>query len=520
MSAQHHDGVDHARPAGLSLRGGTTTRVRPEDLAHTAASLSRAAGRLTEVHRILQGVTALVDRAEPDSPTTAAWARDTLAAGTSPLRGARSLAWRSEDLASAVRRAAEVLDRAELDVGVLVRTAATVHGAAATRSGPLGWLAAAAQVAVVAVAGAQTTVLAHVLARTGTAVARSPTPVGALLRAHPMTRTALADGVLARATAAPLSGLPRAGAVEVAVGGLAASVDGLRPGPPRPGSVRSAADVLAAGAGTVSRVAGVGATSLQVRAVAAERRTEEPPSTVTHLLAAVADDYPTAAEEDGTVTVRRIDRPDGTRSWVVTIPGTQNWSPVAGTNPADLTSDLELVAGRADDATAMVLAAIEDAGIGADEPVVLAGHSLGGLVAMKVAADPALTSRATVTGVLTAGSPVGGMELPGTVQALHLEHPQDYVPTLDATPNADRWNRVTVQHDLTRSADPRDREALDPVGSHTIPGYVRSARAVDRLEDPRLDAFRAVLRDAAGGAGARATVTRYTGHRVPVDGTG
>ena len=91
------------------------------------------------------------------------------------------------------------------------------------------------------------------------------------------------------------------------------------------------------------------------------------------------------------------------RAWVVEIPGTQDWWPLPGPNPFDLTGDVASLAGRATAAGEVVATALAAAGARTGEPVLLAGHSLGGMVAAGLAADPSFRSRFTVTHVLTAG---------------------------------------------------------------------------------------------------------------------
>src|SRR5690606_21980775 len=71
-----------------------------------------------------------------------------------------------------------------------------------------------------------------------------------------------------------------------------------------------------------------------------------PPRGVADLIAGVADLSPRRGVPPGTVRVLGLQGPDGRRSWVVQIPGTQSWAPTAGRGPFDLTGDVHLVAGR------------------------------------------------------------------------------------------------------------------------------------------------------------------------------
>ena len=80
---------------------------------------------------------------------------------------------------------------------------------------------------------------------------------------------------------------------------------------------------------------------------------------------------------------------DGRTRYVVQVPGTQEWSPSRGDNLSDLTSNLTLMSGRQAELQRQVLAAMAAAGIGPDDPVMLTGHSQGGIVCAAIASDSA-----------------------------------------------------------------------------------------------------------------------------------
>lgn len=192
------------------------------------------------------------------------------------------------------------------------------------------------------------------------------------------------------------------------------------------------------------------------------------------VLSRLSDLYPYHGGTPGTVGVERLDHPDGSRTWVVQIPGTQSME-LDGQNPLNFGANLQLMAGAAPDSALLVADALAQAGAEPTEPVLLAGHSQGGMIAVRLAGDAAFTSRFTVAAVLTAGSPVGAMPLPGGTQALHLEHRQDAVPLLDGTPNPDLPHRTTVTRDL--AADRHQAggaQAGTLAGGHGIAGYVRT----------------------------------------------
>jgi hypothetical protein len=221
--------------------------------------------------------------------------------------------------------------------------------------------------------------------------------------------------------------------------------------------------------------------------------------------------------QPGTVAVTRLDHPDGTRSWLVQVPGTEEGG-IAGSNPMDMSSNLRLIAGQAAASSTLVVAALRMSGVPRGEPVMLAGHSQGGMAAMAVAGDPAVTSRYTITHVLTAGSPVAGMSVPASTQVLSLENRTDPVPALDGAPNPDEPHRTTVRVDPATSADPRDRLAAnDLLASHGIDTYARTADRVETelADDPSVSAWLDSARTQVyGPEGTTASVTEYQGVNV------
>jgi hypothetical protein len=206
---------------------------------------------------------------------------------------------------------------------------------------------------------------------------------------------------------------------------------------------------------------------------------------------------------DRTVRVDAVRAADGRRAWVVSVPGTSTWSPVPGRDPFDLTSDLRTMGGRDNAAQRQVIAAMRTAGVPEDEPVLLVGHSLGGMVAAEVAADPGARNEFHITHLITAGSPVALSGVGDDVQVLSIEHDHDLVPTLDGRPNPERARWVTA---LTSSPVP-DAGQNPVAAAHVATGYVTSAAQLDASSDPSLVAYRSGLKPFLAGV-PDATVTR------------
>ena len=214
---------------------------------------------------------------------------------------------------------------------------------------------------------------------------------------------------------------------------------------------------------------------------------------------------------DRTVRVDAVRDGTGRRAWVVSVPGTSTWSPVPGRDPFDLTSDLRTMGGRDNAARRQVVEAMRVAGVPKDEPVLLVGHSLGGMVAAQVASDPAVRNQFHITHLVTAGSPVASSGVPDDVQVLSIEHDHDVVPALDGAANPERASWVTAR--TTTPAIPADgpsaagQQHNAVSAAHVATGYAMTAAALDASSDPSLVAYRAglapFLADAPG-----ATVTR------------
>ncbi len=149
------------------------------------------------------------------------------------------------------------------------------------------------------------------------------------------------------------------------------------------------------------------------------------------------------------LSVRRRIGADGQGHWVVDVSGTQAWSVGGPPDPADATANVLALGGLPSSLYPAIGAAISRAmaaeGVrpGA-EPVMLVGHSQGGIVAARLAQNSYFRSRYRVTNLLTAASPESRIALPTSVQALSIEHRGDPVPRMDARAEPDAANRTRV----------------------------------------------------------------------------
>ncbi len=156
----------------------------------------------------------------------------------------------------------------------------------------------------------------------------------------------------------------------------------------------------------------------------------------------------------------------------------------AGRSPLDLTGDLRLLSGDRSSGLDGLLAAMRALGVGPHEPVLLVGHSQGGLIAAAAAADPAARREFSIQRVRTTRAPIASIPVPADVRWLAVEHTDDLVPRLDGASNQDRaiWAAVSARSQATGS---------NRSGSHGLGEYQRTAERIDHSTDPSVVAWRA-----------------------------
>jgi hypothetical protein len=185
----------------------------------------------------------------------------------------------------------------------------------------------------------------------------------------------------------------------------------------------------------------------------------------------------------GEIDVRVLTLPDGSRRAIVDVTGTKSWDPLPTADVTSLTTNGRALVGERTAYEDGVLAALHRAGVRPSEPVMLVGHSEGGMVAVTAARDALRSRRFHVTHVVTAGSPIGRTagQLPARVQVLALENARDVVPHLDGVANPDRRNVITA------SAAHGDGTII---GDHEIArSYVPLAADVEASENRSVRAF-------------------------------
>lgn len=113
--------------------------------------------------------------------------------------------------------------------------------------------------------------------------------------------------------------------------------------------------------------------------------------------------------QTGAFSIIKTTYSDGTCSYQVILPGTQQWT-AGKSNPQDLLTNLQANAGASDDYSQLVVAAMTKAGIKSTDPVCIYGHSQGGIVATNLTANAQVRARFNIVATATAGSPTGNSE--------------------------------------------------------------------------------------------------------------
>lgn len=208
------------------------------------------------------------------------------------------------------------------------------------------------------------------------------------------------------------------------------------------------------------------------------------PSSLAQIMGGVTaayDDGGKSGTPDAAVRITVVDKGNGP-AYIVTVPGTSEWNVSSGSNPMDTVGNLSSAGGNMSTASKAVQMAMQQAGIPSDAPVMLVGHSQGGMTAANLAADPEFRRNFDVTNVITYGSPIDSTRIPGDVNTLALQHPFDVVPRLDlgnskpGGPVLVGWessNRATV----VTLPSPAGSGMGDVMGNHDYNAYVASVEA-------------------------------------------
>ncbi|PPL17206.1 alpha/beta hydrolase family protein [Microterricola pindariensis] len=206
----------------------------------------------------------------------------------------------------------------------------------------------------------------------------------------------------------------------------------------------------------------------------------------------------------------RIERYGGSAPrWVVYLAGTADFAVTPAAEPFDLTANVHATAGGDAASQRAVRAALAEAGAEQDDPLLLVGHSQGGLVAARLAESGDLN----VAGYVNLGGPLGAVQASG-VPGLSLEHADDIVPALGGSGRAPD-ELLTVGRTALGIGDagPHANSAQRPFAAHGLEHYRHTARLVDASTEPRLQGFERLVQGFTGAEPGR--MTRWRSERVP-----
>jgi hypothetical protein len=205
-----------------------------------------------------------------------------------------------------------------------------------------------------------------------------------------------------------------------------------------------------------------------------------PPST-SHPPRTLRDRIARIPRGDTHIHIERFDSSEGYR-FEVFLSGT-NFSG-GPDDPWNASSNIDLAVTGSSPALQAVRSAMDAAGVTRHTPVVLTGHSQGGLIALALAESGDFT----VDAVITVGTPVGVVPDATTIPTVHIVHPEDPIPVLGGVIERESSTWVVPVSNGERWFDAHHRES-----------YLPSAAALDAIEDPRLTALRATIQSTGSG---------------------
>jgi hypothetical protein len=218
---------------------------------------------------------------------------------------------------------------------------------------------------------------------------------------------------------------------------------------------------------------------------------DKPPKSVADLFRGVQrrQNRGAGAAVSGEIGVQRLVGADGVIRYVVQLPGTESWE-MPGPKARDLSTNLHAMAGGSTVYMRGVEQAMAKAHIPSGAPIMLTGHSQGGMTAAALALDPAFRRTYNVTQVVTAGAPIARSVIPTGVQALAMENRYDLVPQLEGASNADRPNVTTMTFDVQKGTVGRNHDLRETYTRAAVnlptsdPSYAAWLRTAQGFLDP------------------------------------
>lgn len=203
------------------------------------------------------------------------------------------------------------------------------------------------------------------------------------------------------------------------------------------------------------------------------------------------------------VRVERYTMADGSRQFAVYVTGTRTVAPL-GTEPFDMTSNVQLYTGERSASYQAALMALADAGAREGDVVHAFGHSQGAMVTARLALEGGFDTRTLVS----FGSPVEA-DVGADTLSVTLRHRDDPVAALAGGGTAAVGAPGSFVAE--RTADPAGGTHDLGIPGHGIDTYTHTAQLLDASADPRMDAVRGVFAEL--GQAASVEVTEYAAVR-------
>ncbi|WP_455134689.1 alpha/beta hydrolase [Schaalia cardiffensis] len=185
-------------------------------------------------------------------------------------------------------------------------------------------------------------------------------------------------------------------------------------------------------------------------------RRPKPPESLRDMCADIDDMY-WSMSAGHTLKITRVGEGEA-RRWLLSLPGTAHTDFHSTENPADFESNIREMLGLESAMRvgvvkalhhAMALDGVDPAGY-SKEPVMICGHSQGGMVAVALAALPPLKAGVDVEAILATGAPARRIRIREDVTMVSVQHDQDVIPSMDGTPARAPDQRVHVGRSLVR----------------------------------------------------------------------
>lgn len=213
----------------------------------------------------------------------------------------------------------------------------------------------------------------------------------------------------------------------------------------------------------------------------------------------------TEATDGAQVIIEKYSTPGEADRFEVYVAGTVTFSPVADTEPWDMTSNMANAAGYTAGSYASVAAAMQLAGIDSSSPVQFTGYSQGGGTVARLAASGDYNTQ----GLATFGGPTGQVPIPEGFPTVIVEHTDDLVPALGGVQR--NTQALLVERDVFAGQEPPTDYA---VPAHHYEYYEQTARLMDEASSDRITEASGQLDAFARGASSM-TSTAYRFERVP-----